>query len=238
MWSTERYMHPSITLFSFFVVCLVLSGCAGWPRGSEATARSTVPVVSSVAPTDPGVGYKCPGIPDSALEAMLGAEYSVTVYPGSRLTCSIQINNPARNGARLVLFVKFWFVFEGNDPWDDGMIAWGTYENDFSFEGVEGEGEAVIDEDRGDGEEVRYGSTVFTCGDRYLMLSIHDASEVSGDVKGNLVNLTHSTLPWLCGDEPVPGRGQTMEEIRPDYAQPTAGVESGSGAASDGPSEG
>lgn len=235
---TERYKCSSVALFPFFVACLVLSGCAGWPVGSEATARSTVPVVSSVAPTDPGVGYKCPGIPDSALDAMLGTDYRVEVYPGNQLTCSIWVDDSSVSASGLVLFVKFWFSYEGSGPWDKGNVASGSYESDFSFEGVEGEGEAVIDEDRGDGEEVRYGSTVFTCGDRYLVLSVYSIAAVRGDVKGNLVNLTHSTLPWLCGDEPVPGRGQTMEEIRPDYAQPTAGVESGSGAASDGPSEG
>ena len=38
-----------------------------------------------------------------------------------------------------------------------------------------------------------------------------------GDMKANLVDLTHSTLPWLCGSAPIPGLGKTMEEYRPQF---------------------
>lgn len=94
----------------------------------------------------------------------------------------------------------------------------GRYGSDFSFEGVEGSGRANVDK----GPDVRYGSTLFTCGDHYLALRAHDLSLMKGDPKANLINLTQSALPWLCGEEPVPGWGRTMEEARPSYAHPTA----------------
>ena len=47
-----------------------------------------------------------------------------------------------------------------------------------------------------------------------------------GDMKANLVDLTHSTLPWLCGSAPIPGLGETLGEYRPPFLKtPSPSVE-------------
>jgi len=93
------------------------------------------------------------------------------------------------------------------------MLTVGNSLSSFSFPEVNGVGNAKI----GVGEDAPYGATVFVCGEHYLSLSIKKFSAVRGDVRDNLVNLTESSLPWLC-------QGQTMEQVRPRWATapPTA----------------
>ena len=89
----------------------------------------------------------------------------------------------------------------------------GDVTSTFSFDGVDGKGEAKVDE----GSNPEVGTTVYTCGDRQLILAASDGSAMRGDMKANLVDLTHSTLPWLCGSAPIPGLGETLEEYRPPF---------------------
>lgn len=199
-------------------LCVMLSACNGWADGGASpSARSTQAVVSTQAPTDEGSYSRCPGIPDEALEAMFGPHYYVTTYPRNgqdASVCWVDVSD----GDAPVLYVEFWYIYDDRDLWDTSGLAMGRYGSDFSFEGVEGSGRANVDK----GPDARYGSTLFTCGDHYLALSAHDLSLMKGDPKANLTNLTQSALPWLCGEEPVPGWGRTMEEARPPYAHPTA----------------
>ncbi|CAM2750647.1 hypothetical protein ACSL103130_01025 [Actinomyces slackii] len=203
--------------------CLALAGCAnGGPLG-RSSSRSTVPVVATAAPD--GASYTCPGIPDEAVEAMFGPDSTiVNHFNHIPPWCIVKI--PGRDAS--VLYIQAWYIYRNKDPWDEPNLSRGQFGSDFSFPGIEGTGKAWIDEevedDDGSGDQaygVRYGSTVFICGDHYLALSIDHAPAMQGDLKGNLVNLTQSALPWLCQDQPIPGLDQTMEDIRPPYAHDT-----------------
>lgn len=199
------------------VLCVTLTACSGWTGGGASpSARSTEAVVGTQAPTDAWGYTRCPGISDEALEAMFGPDYYVTTYPRNGQDASVcWVKVRGERGS--VLSVEFWYVYGGRDPWETAQLPMGRYGSDFSFEGVEGSGRANVDK----GPDARYGSTVFTCGDHYLALGADNLSPMKGDPRANLINLTQSALPWLCGDEPIPGLGRTMEEIRPPYAQPT-----------------
>ena len=158
----------------------------------------------------------CPGIPDEALEAMFGREATIsarrtdTFFKGAE--CWVKV--PEQKS--LIFYSTIGYIYKNHDPWDDPLVSMGNTHSTFSFPEVDGFGEARIDT----GPDARYGTTVFTCKDHYLALTVDEFSLTRGDVRTNLINLTQSALPWLCQDQPIPGLGQTMEQVRPPWATP------------------
>ena len=65
-----------------------------------------------------------------------------------------------------------------------------------------------------------YATTLFTCGDHYLLPSVGDMRDINGDVRTDLINLTQSALPWLCQGELIPGLGATIDERCPTNTIP------------------
>ena len=173
----------------------------------------------AVAPPGPE-GYTCSGLPDAAFTAMFGPEATAMAtksdIEGSR--CWVEV--PNSDSSSPVFYSEFGYLSNVYSPWDSPMLTVGNSSSSFSFPEVDGVGNAKI----GVGEDAPYGTTVFVCGEHYLSLSIKKFSAVRGDVRDNLVNLTESSLPWLCQDQPIPGLGQTMEQVRPRWATapPTA----------------
>ena len=173
----------------------------------------------AVAPPGPE-GYTCSGLPDAAFTAMFGPEATAMAtksdIEGSR--CWVEV--PNSDSSSPVFYSEFGYLSNVYSPWDSPMLTVGNSSSSFSFPEVDGVGNAKI----GVGEDAPYGATVFVCGEHYLSLSIKKFSAVRGDVRDNLVNLTESSLPWLCQDQPIPGLGQTMEQVRPRWATapPTA----------------
>ena len=195
------------------VVCLVLAACsAPWRAGAPATPAATA-VVAATAPSDPH-DYTCPGIPDEALKAMFGREATISTprtgafFKGAE--CWVKV--PERKS--LIFYSAIGYIYKDRDPWTSNMVALGNTHSTFSFPDVDGFGEARIDT----GPDAHYGTTVFTCKDHYLALTVDEFSLTRGDVRTNLINLTQSALPWLCQDQPIPGLGQTMEQARPPWA--------------------
>lgn len=196
------------------VVCLVLAACpAPWRAGGPTTTPTATAVVAATAPSDPH-DYTCPGIPDEALEAMFGREATIsarrtdTFFKGAE--CWVKV--PEQKS--LIFYSTIGYIYKNHDPWDDPLVSMGNTHSTFSFPEVDGFGEARIDT----GPDARYGTTVFTCKDHYLALTVDEFSLTRGDVRTNLINLTQSALPWLCQDQPIPGLGQTMEQARPPWA--------------------
>lgn len=207
------------TLTALTAVCLALAGCSLIPSSNQATpspAPATA-VVPTTAPTGEDEKYTCPGIPDTALYAMFGPNITITTFANSPITGSeCRVDAPGQGSS--VFYSAFWYIYDERGPWDHGSLAWGPEASSFTFDGIDGEGEAHTSSP---GAETDYGSTVFTCGDHYLALRIDHASVMAGDMRENLIALTQSALPWLCQDQPIPGLDKTMEEARPYYAYPT-----------------
>ena len=173
----------------------------------EVKNTSAVSVVPT-APTAPA-DYVCAGIPNSSLRAMFGDDVKVVAASPniSNAVCLVSIN-----GLR-VFASEFRYVWADHGGWKSTYVTPGDVTSTFSFDGVDGKGEAKVD----GGSSPEVGTTVYTCGDRQLILAASDGSAMRGDMKANLVDLTHSTLPWLCGSAPIPGLGETLEEYRPPF---------------------
>ena len=165
-------------------------------------------VVPTVAPSE-AADYVCAGIPSSSLKAMFGDGVKIVAASPdiTNAVCLVSVNGHG------VFTSKFRYVSGEYDGWASSYAIPGDVTSTFSFDGVDGKGEAKVDE----GSNPEVGTTVYTCGDKQLILAASDGSAMRGDMKANLVDLTHSTLPWLCGSAPIPGLGKTMEEYRPQF---------------------
>ena len=175
-------------------------------RGVENTSGASV--VPTVAPSE-AADYVRAGIPNSSLKAMFGDSAEVVAASPNitNAVCLVSV------GGRRVFASEFRYAWADHGGWKSTYVTPGDVTSTFSFDGVDGKGEAKID--GGDSPEV--GTTVYTCGDRQIILAASDGSAMRGDMKTNLVNLTHSTLPWLCGSAPIPGLGESLEEYRPSF---------------------
>ncbi len=204
-----------ISIFVVIVSIVLVASCSRAREGAVEHSETqavhetlAVSVVPTSAPTD-AESYVCAGIPSSSLKAMFGDGVKIVAASPdiSKAVCLVSVNGHG------VFTSKFRYVSGDHDGWDSSYAIPGDVTSTFSFEGVDGKGEAKVD----GGSSPEVGATVYTCGDRQLILAASDGSAMRGDMKANLVDLTHSTLPWLCGSAPIPGLGETLEEYRPSF---------------------
>ena len=193
-----------------FLACSLVAAChsnaARTPSPSPKSASVTPSsVVRGVQSSDVSSFQSCPGISESNLKAMFGEKVTLSTFSSwSDATCSGQLDGVT------VFNSRFGFVREGVGPWNVPFVARAPTSSEFSFENVDGVGEAQIYS----GEPRTYGTTAFICGDHYLVMTVRDAKYMKGDLRSNLISMTEVSLPWLCQGQPVPGLGKTMEEIR------------------------
>mgnify|MGYP000460117586 FL=1 len=204
-----------IVLFMTIASLVLIALCSRLSDGTreggtthKVKETSAVSVVPTVAPSE-AADYVCAGIPSSSLKAMFGDGVKIVAASPdiTNAVCLVSVNGHG------VFTSKFRYVSGEYDGWASSYAIPGDVTSTFSFDGVDGKGEAKVDE----GSNPEVGTTVYTCGDKQLILAASDGSAMRGDMKANLVDLTHSTLPWLCGSAPIPGLGKTMEEYRPQF---------------------
>ena len=204
-----------IVLFMTIASLVLIASCSRLSDGAreggtthKVKETSAVSVVPTVAPSE-AADYVCAGIPSSSLKAMFGDGVKIVAASPdiTNAVCLVSVNGHG------VFTSKFRYVSGEYDGWASSYAIPGDVTSTFSFDGVDGKGEAKVDE----GSNPEVGTTVYTCGDKQLILAASDGSAMRGDMKANLVDLTHSTLPWLCGSAPIPGLGKTMEEYRPQF---------------------
>ena len=202
-----------IVLFMTIASLVLIALCSRLSDGTreggtthKVKETSAVSVVPTVAPSE-AADYVCAGIPSSSLKAMFGDGVKIVAASPDNAVCLVSVNGHG------VFTSKFRYVSGEYDGWASSYAIPGDVTSTFSFDGVDGKGEAKVDE----GSNPEVGTTVYTCGDKQLILAASDGSAMRGDMKANLVDLTHSTLPWLCGSAPIPGLGKTMEEYRPQF---------------------
>lgn len=210
-----RCVAMPIVLFMTIASLVLIASCSRLSDGAgeRGTTRkvketSAVSVVPTVAPSE-AADYVCAGIPSSSLKAMFGDSVEVVAASPNiaNAVCLVSVDG------RRVFVSEFRYAWAGHGGWKSAYVFPGDVTSTFSFDGVDGKGEAKVDE----GGNPEVGTTVYTCGDRQLILAASDGSAMRGDMKANLVDLTHSTLPWLCGSAPIPGLGETLEEYRPRF---------------------
>lgn len=210
-----RRVIMSISSFMMIASFASVASCSSFDDGARekneahrVKETSAVSVVATSAPMD-AADYVCAGIPSSSLKAMFGDGVKIVAASPdiTNAVCIVSVNGHS------VFTSKFRYVSGEYDGWASSYAIPGDVTSTFSFDGVDGEGEAKVD----GGSRPDVGTTVYTCGDKQLILAVSDGSALRGELKAGLVNLTQSTLPWLCGSAPIPGLGKTMEEYRPRF---------------------
>lgn len=173
----------------------------------SATLRS---VVSTEAPSDVEAYQPCLGLPISALKSMFGDSSDVTadsMFAAMKGTeCQVEIRG------RVVFRSEFWFIPDAADSREKDIVSDADDESSFVFEGIDGSGVRMIN----DGG--REGYSIFVCGDHYFKAEVLDLAAMNGDLNANLEDLTFIALPWLCRNQPVPGLGRTMEQIKQTHS--------------------
>lgn len=193
--------------FPIFSGGCALGGEKGDPRSSSAVVSPSVVVE--------GTDFSCPGVPDKSVEAMFGnpTEYqpNTIVEKGvlSKVACYIDVDNVSEGYSGRGLKINSSHYREGIDPWWGGYQ--GGYAGTFSVPGDSGFGQLQLADEGG-------GTALYHCGDRYhyVLVSVMPRSGMKGDLKGNLVNLASSMVPWACQGQPVPGLGVPMDAAPPN----------------------
>ncbi|MDO5063951.1 MAG: hypothetical protein Q4E00_03010 [Actinomyces bowdenii] len=165
-----------------------------------------------------GESFHCAGLSTEMLEDLFGVPVTTSSHgfkgriPNSECYAS-------RSGVRGYTLYRSDFGFSAEDvtPGDRSGIGGGDTYSTFEIEGVEGSGEAWVDT----GNEARYATVVFACGDRYIKAGFRKIDEINGDPREALISLVEAATPWLCGDEPIPGLDEPMESYRPPWVPAT-----------------
>lgn len=187
--------------------CLMLCACSD-SRGVHDMHSGKVGhnVAASISPEE--TEFTCPGVPDSSVRSMFDSPRFTRSYIGdnhsvSRIYCSV--NGPGTGPAGLETTFGKWV--DGLDPWGDSRYYEGEIVEHFHNDG--GSGEIRYSEEQGGG------AAMLTCsGDQYyVIVSVYPRSSMKGDLKNNLINLTESMTPWVCGGQNVPGLSVPLEGL-------------------------
>ena len=182
-----------IMLFMTIASLVLIASCSRLSDGAreggtthKVKETSAVSVVPTVAPSE-AADYVCAGIPSSSLKMMFGDNVKIVADSPdiTNAVCLVSVNGHG------VFTSKFRYVSGEYDGWGSSYAIPGDVTSTFSFDGADGEGEAKVDA----GSRPDVGTTVYTCGDKQLILAVSDGSAMRGGLKANLVNLTQSTLP-------------------------------------------
>lgn len=180
------------------------------PQGDVTPSATLRSVVSTEVPSDAEEYQPCLGLPISTFKSMFGDSSVVTadsMFAAMKGTeCQVEIRG------RVVFRSEFWFIPDAADSREKDVVSDADDESSFAFEGIDGSGVRMVNDG---GKE---GYSVFVCGDHYFKAEVLDLAAMNGDLNTNLENLTFIALPWLCQNQPVPGSGRTMGQIKQTYS--------------------
>jgi len=180
------------------------------PQGDVTPSATLRSVVSTEVPSDAEEYQPCLGLPISTFKSMFGDSSVVkadSMFAAMKGTeCQVEIRG------RVVFRSEFWFIPDAADSREKDVVSDADDESSFAFEGIDGSGVRMVNDG---GKE---GYSVFVCGDHYFKAEVLDLAAMNGDLNTNLENLTFIALPWLCQNQPVPGSGRTMGQIKQTYS--------------------
>ena len=180
------------------------------PQGDVTPSATLRSVVSTEVPSDAEEYQPCLGLPISTFKSMFGDSSVVTadsMFAAMKGTeCQVEIRG------RVVFRSEFWFIPDAADSREKDVVSDADDESSFAFEGIDGSGVRMVNDG---GKE---GYSVFVCGDHYFKAEVLDLAAMNGDLNTNIENLTFIALPWLCQNQPVPGSGRTMGQIKQTYS--------------------
>jgi hypothetical protein len=197
----------------FILVVTTVGACAIFSADKEGgrseTSASTVPTAVS---TD-AEKYYCPGIPDASVRMMFDASISKIKRDAiddniAPFQCSYNIKDG------LALEIYYGYYTDNYPPKELVHTAGLEPRITLKYAGYAGSGELHPGSDG----EIRKGT--YECGRRFIALDYGYAGikHSVGGTQEALTNLIQSTLPWVCGDQPIPGAdGITMKGLEPGW---------------------
>ena len=187
--------------------CAILS--AGKEGGRPEASAGTVPTAVS---TDADK-YYCPGIPDASVRMMF--DESISRVSRSKITRNLgTIDCSYSFDSGLALEIYYGYYTDNYPPKELVHTAGLKPRVMLKYAGYTGSGELHPGSDG----KIRKGT--YECGRRFIALDYGYAGikHSVGDTQEALTNLIQSTLPWVCGDQPIPGTdGVTMKSVEPDW---------------------
>ena len=197
---------------SLVLVGVLLGGC-GLPW-SEPAAPATAVAPASVDPE--GESFTCPGVPDGSVQAVTGEATFIPMVYWEKDDALRYLTCHASREHRFLFSSEFGRQVPGN-PAGGMSDLYGDESNEpFTVEGVpDASGEVHIDKDSG--------IAIIICGDAFIDVSLNPRAALSGDLKGNLINLATSMTPWVCNGEVIPGLDIPLSPAkpRPETTTPT-----------------
>ena len=187
--------------------CSILSAGkeGGWPEAPPGTVPTAVSTDSD--------NYYCPGIPDASVRMMF--DEPISRVNRSKITrnlgttdCSYSVDDG------LGLEIYYGYYSDNYPPKELVHTAGLKPRVTLKYVGYAGSGELHPGSDG----KIRKGT--YECGRRFIAVDYGYAGikHSVGDTQEALTNLIQSTLPWVCGDQPIPGTdGVTMKSVEPDW---------------------
>ena len=215
MWRKCQLPHV-MKLRAFLVLVLVATNagaCAIFSTGKEGgRPEASAGPVPTVASTD-RENYYCSGIPDASVRMMFDVSISKIkrdIVNGNKapLRCGYKIEDG------LALEIYYGYYTDNYPPNELVHTAGLKPRVTLKYAGYTGSGELHPGSDG----KIRKGT--YECGRRFIALDYGYAGikHSVGDTQEALTNLIQSTLPWMCGDQPIPGTdGVTMKSVEPDW---------------------
>ena len=180
------------------------------PQGDITPSATMRSVVSTDVPSGGDEYRPCLGLPISALKAMFGDSSVVTadsMFAAMKGTeCQVTVRG------KVVFRSAFWFIPDATDAREKQIVSDADNESSFAFKGIDGSGVRMVNDG---GKE---GYSIFVCGDHYFKAEVLDLAAMNGGLEMNLENLTFISLPWLCQNQPIPGLGRTMWQVKQTYS--------------------
>lgn len=215
MWRNRR-LRRDMKLRAFLVLILVATttgACAIFSTGKEGGRQEvSAGPVPTVASTD-RENYYCSGIPDASVRMMFDEPMSkINRHEITDNLGLVECDYSVRGG--LALEIYYGYYSDDYPPNELVHTAGLKPRVTLKYAGYAGSGELHPGSDG----KIRKGT--YECGRRFIALDYGYAGikHSVGDTQEALTNLIQSTLPWICGDQPIPGTdGITMKSVEPDW---------------------
>lgn len=209
-------LHPARKMCAFLVFVLVattVEACAIFSAGKEGGRPEASPGTVPTAVSTDADNYYCPGIPDASVRMMFDVSISKIkrdIVNGNKapFRCGYKIEDG------LALEIYYGYHTDNYPPKELVHTAGLKPRVTLKYSGYAGSGELHPGSDG----KIRKGT--YECGRRFIALDYGYAGikHSVGDTQEELTNLIQSTLPWVCGDQPIPGAdGVTMKSVEPDW---------------------
>ena len=208
-----RHARKMCAFLVFVLAATTVGACSILSVGKEGGRPEASPGAVPTAVSTDADNYYCPGIPDASVRMMFDVSISKIkrdIVNGNKapFRCGYKIEDG------LALEIYYGYYTDNYPPKELVHTAGLKPRVTLKHVGYAGSGELHPGSDG----KIRKGT--YECGRRFIAVDYGYAGikHSVGDTQEALTNLIQSTLPWVCGDQPIPGTdGVTMKSVEPDW---------------------